>query len=898
MKFTCFATLYDTRPRTYSGWSEFVEQLNRPTITSNKHSVMLYSAAVYTDGAATRSNANVSHVSMGIADLDNCVESRVMDLLCEVANGGLAALFHTTHSFAEGVAQGKFKCRIIFPFDRIVEPDEWDRVWAGLREFCIQLAGCEIDPACKDPSRSYFFPSAPRAEDCMVEEFQGLPLEVDMLIELAPPDAARTSFQAPSPEALSRIESSTRFQLARAFLSTYEAAVEGDGGDHRTFRAACVGNDFALTKEEFWPLLLEYNTRCIPQWPEDELEKKLDNAIQYAGMPQGWRLVDEGADDAVTVDDITKLIAKLQKSESRAPTGRIMRAMVGGLPLTGRKPSDTLWSISDTLAQAFPQAAPKQLAQLFETSIEATDHRDINLDAFSTLIKGQQEDLQAVGAASRLQIHDAVASRYSQAFRAIGVMRRTPYTDEELETFKKQFPNPGESNQLWIVRHDATHYFRVGDQYVGPFNKDSFNAGKTLLSPSKVDFDEYSERGKRPRSMLSLVDEYGTVAHKVILDMTAQKSSYDAETFTMIEAPCPRRDIEPQYHHNVDRWVSALCGGNNELYARFLDWLACVPKLEQPICALVVYGAAQTGKSLLGSALARLYTTSGPTEIEDIVGNFNSMLAECPVALADETVPREAGKPNTRLLRKIITQHDRTFRRKNIPDAKLIGALRLVMTSNSLEGLIYQHDELNDHDIEALCERFLLVHVKNDAAKIFLDSLSPEARYNITHYTAIAEHVLWLWKNRKVTHGKRLLVEGFQDSELATALKAGTGLRPEVIEFVAEWLVNPQKIVKPNHLPTTHQLPDGRVVALMSAKTLKEHWESLLGDKAKVPRLRNLTRALEALSVTMHRIGTRTYDELDLKAIRKYAIDLGIDGGEFDEGMRRLGLTSVTVGLV
>lgn len=82
-----------------------------------------------------------------------------------------------------------------------------------------------------------------------------------------------------------------RFDLARAYLGKVPHAVEGDGGDEQTLKAASVGYAYGLTKDEFWPALLWYNeTRCDPKWDEVNLRKKLDNAYKYNRRPFGWYL--------------------------------------------------------------------------------------------------------------------------------------------------------------------------------------------------------------------------------------------------------------------------------------------------------------------------------------------------------------------------------------------------------------------------------------------------------------------------------------------------------------------------------------------------------------------------------------------------------------------------------
>jgi len=899
MSITTFESLYDTRPHLLQTFKDLTAPFKDPVITKDKYGAWMYCASVFIPGT-TRGNANVQFCTLLIADIDSSSEESVEGLLERLIDSGIEFAFHTTHSYKAGLRDGVCKCRILFPLSRHVEPHEWDPLWCGFRVF-IEESGCKLDPQCRDPSHAYFAPSAERPEECLVHYEEGFRVDVELLLEISPKEARKqTTFKEPSPELLARIESSVRYQLAKRLLEAMSPAVEGQGGDNRTFVAACVGHDYALTEEEFWPLLVEYNKRCEPPWDEEELKRKLSNAYKYSTLPQGWRLVGEGQDDVVEAEDVKKLITRLLKFEKTAALGRTMRSMLSGEALVAHDPTQTLLKVGQTLGRYFPQAFPKQIAALFEECIEATEaldakntqkrFRDITLDALMTHIRTAQEDRQALEAARRLQIQDVLALKYARAFRAINVARATPYTDEEIVNIRKKFAREAEGDKVWIVRHGDSYYFRVLEQYVGPFGRDAWNAAATYLSPvPDIALYEYTPNGKRARSMSSLVEEYGVVAHKVVVNMTKQTSTYDSNNFIMYEAPCPiRYDIlEAQPHHNVDQWLLHFCGSDTRLYERLLDWLATFLKLEQPTAALIAYGKAQTGKSLLGNALSRLFTDAGPTEIEDVSGNFNSHLAKCPVTMADETVPQENRQPNTRLLRKLITAHHRTYRRKFIPDAELIGAMRLIMTANNLEGLI-SFENVTEHDVEALCERFLLIKIDTDAPKRFLDSLSKEDRRDITHGYAVAEHVLWLAQTREVKAGQRLLVEGFQDSSLREALRSGTGVRPEVVEFVANWICNKQ-LHRAEHHPLVYAMPDGTMAALMTVHTLKEHWKTLVGDN--VPRLTHLRKALEALSFPRQvRVKSRNYWQVDIESIKQFALSQGFDEDEFTLGMRNLGL--------
>ncbi len=75
---------------------------------------------------------------------------------------------------------------------------------------------------------------------------------------------------------------------AAEWLKTAPAAVEGLGGDDRTFYAAAKLKDFGVSEEAALPLLLEHwNERCQPPWAPDDLREKVANAYRYGALQPG-----------------------------------------------------------------------------------------------------------------------------------------------------------------------------------------------------------------------------------------------------------------------------------------------------------------------------------------------------------------------------------------------------------------------------------------------------------------------------------------------------------------------------------------------------------------------------------------------------------------------------------
>ena len=66
------------------------------------------------------------------------------------------------------------------------------------------------------------------------------------------------------------------------FLRTHPVAVQGQGGDHHTFRTVCRLRDFGVPAERAAEALTDWNARCVPPWDAGELAVKIENAYAYA----------------------------------------------------------------------------------------------------------------------------------------------------------------------------------------------------------------------------------------------------------------------------------------------------------------------------------------------------------------------------------------------------------------------------------------------------------------------------------------------------------------------------------------------------------------------------------------------------------------------------------------
>jgi hypothetical protein len=118
---------------------------------------------------------------------------------------------------------------------------------------------------------------------------------------------------------------------ARSALLEHGPAIDGKGGGLHAFQAgAILLHDFALSEDEAWPLMLEWNQTCVPPWGEheiDDLRAKFEHGHKYGKKPFGCRR------ELNVVDAAWKKVADWEASgadrETMLPMVEAVRALLG-----------------------------------------------------------------------------------------------------------------------------------------------------------------------------------------------------------------------------------------------------------------------------------------------------------------------------------------------------------------------------------------------------------------------------------------------------------------------------------------------------------------------------------------------------------------------------------------
>jgi hypothetical protein len=419
-------------------------------------------------------------------------------------------------------------------------------------------------------------------------------------------------------------------------------------------------------------------------------------------------------------------------------------------------------------------------------------------------------------------------------------------------------PEPVEEDEkAYILKHSVIQY--RGSYYVFNFAKERYSFPKTEQELPIVLSNYWSgtdvpivktyltaKGDVAEKTMTRLLTDYGTNVDRVILDLTIQSSIFEAETQIFREAAAPRRPLVPTYDAEVDEWLKAFGGAQAD---RLQDWLACVTRLEEPICALYIGGQSGVGKGLLASGLARIYTQSTPVKMENVVGtSFNEEITSCPIIHADEGLPKGV-KGISEILRSLISGHEQVIKRKHLPSVAMNGALRLIITANSDTALNeLGNEDFSLEDLDAVAGRFLYIWAGIDG-NYLKDRVKKNPRYLhrwIKGEDALARHILWLTENRQVVRQGRFLVEGEMAPVHQQILTSG-GTRGLVLEWLARFLDNPVPVLQ-RYKGQEARVKFDEGETLINTQAVVDGWNLYVSDKRPTPTTASIGRNLRLLS--------------------------------------------------
>jgi hypothetical protein len=544
------------------------------------------------------------------------------------------------------------------------------------------------------------------------------------------------------------------------------------------------------------------------------------------------------------LEKFAKNLARKRSDEQRSELGEILIKVVNGESFAEQGQRDlVLFKLCLVLGQRFSDKTPESVAEHFRPSFQLMERlhseppgwADKAVQRAHYKLRRVQESVLA----EKIKEQGEKKQRIREAFKN---GRDEPYTLEEVNSFGEQI------GKRWIIQRGGSFYFFVAGNYVGPFTKDDMLAAADReLSPAisaGVSLYKVSKDGNvTPKTIVDLVRQYGTVAQRTVLDLRAQAARYDDASRTIFEAPCPMRPVAPKFHQEIDDWLFLMAG---EKYEDLKSWLAAVTRLQEPCVALFLTGPKGTGKSLLALGISRIWTTSRPTPLEEVFGDFNETLASCPLCFADEQLPRDhRGYTKNAELRIHIQADRRPLKRKFQPNATLEGATRTIVAANN-EDVLSTQENLSAFDIDAIIDRYFHVPTQPEA-RDYLEATNTD---DWVSGDRIAEHVLWLVDNHPWERSGRFLIK-VEDQGLQRQLVTNTGVRSAICQWLVGYLMNPKKFETDARSRMFVRVDNQRL--LVNAQGIIECWEHYVKNE-KCPFTGHLSRDLIALCKNVPRV--------------------------------------------
>lgn len=486
------------------------------------------------------------------------------------------------------------------------------------------------------------------------------------------------------------------------------------------------------------------------------------------------------------------------------------------------------------------------IREVFRDSVETMKRQQVDVPSLDSIVQGYEGAVQKFAKDAKVQMDTS-----------------GQYTASELFDISQRqgLPSPTALSRRWAVAHRDAYFFLAGDgDYRGPYMGESKDVAMLqALKRAPVALYTHTPNGKRLRTAKDVLADAGTVVRDEKLDMAAQVTTVDGDCIRI--APCPRRQLPPEYNADIDQWLRLLSGS---CYPKLVDWLSVLPDLDQMLCALYFDGAPGTGKTLFAQGIASIWSDS-VTKFGDFQSTFNASVARCPVVFADEEVENDRFKRSsaTTLIREMITTKQRTINEKNRPLAELFGAIRLILAANS-DALLTWKDAASAHDLEAIGQRILYIAPQHDAADFLL--AQGKETCNMWQRHGLAQHVLWLHENHTVANpGGRLAVEG-DISRLHRTMLTGSKVTSEVIEILVRHLLDPRRL-RATEAPIARR--EGEL--LVNVDALRIGWVLLDRKHENPPSTTLLGRALR--TIAKDEAGTRRLN-WGKRRLRVVAVDV------------------------
>ena len=908
--------------------------LSSPEVGSKEGSCIR--GAVFVAGAQAPTRLNVERVWGALFDLDEGVVPS-WDQIAQALEGHRYVGWHTYNSRA-----GDPRLRVFIPFARPVWPTEFRFVWEQINQMLggIGAAGQHntdrlgylprIDASREaearahyhytirgdisqrlDPYRRFGNPTNELAADG--QPIYAFPQGEVRQLTFTSYDAVET---VPEPDRSRWYDDAAAKDMARAYFRNVGPGIVPGGRHLELFKIGCkLWWDFWLDRDAVAELLAEINRR-FPE-PKSAYEVQREVEASFSRTRGSSAVVQTDQDGLAKEPGCRRMrppqatrgelrqIAEIEKRSNdyaRREVGvwllRIFPKANGHVDQIDSVDTRDL-AIRRTarfLAEKLPSNDPQDLADLFADTIAtcaAAAPWAMDVDQVRNIIENAQRE-----AADRRQRNqeEQDAARAQRIRIATNLARNTEYTEDEVQAFADAHGTSLQQWQnQWVVVLGRNHYIFVNGEYKHPVDSDNFvNRALIDLSPVPgVNLYRFNRQGDPVvLNRQQVVEHYGTVARRGLVDLTAQRSTYDLTTETFVEAPCPlRKDLEPQRIPVVEDWFATFPD------PRFLQWLSYATDLDLPLPALYLCGQRNSGKTLLGHALARLYRKDRSlVSLDAYFEGFNEQILENPFLVADEVLPKQlTSKRGSEVFRQLIVAQSHALKRKHLKSLHMTGYFRLLLLANNDRMLPTGTGFMTENDSAAVAERILFIDLDRGPAT-YLAKLSPADRDKFISQDLVAKHVLWLAQHKGARGHGRFVVEG-STSDMTRRIDYD-GARGDILHWcyngvTEEGGADGFNIVKPEEdFPIFINTDDGGLHIGVNMNFVQSTWKNLLGSDKRTPTMSWLRDATNTISFSRLRIRHNKkqarFAVINTKHVVEWAEWAGVDHEGFVEKLQEL----------
>lgn len=589
----------------------------------------------------------------------------------------------------------------------------------------------------------------------------------------------------------------------------------------------------------------------------------------------------------------------------------IVKCLLSGKPFAAKGERDlTCQKIMSWLGYLFPKAPPETVVEIARPSLEAMEAESpddfLSVDDALRKLERAQDDAQR-----EIQAKAEEKQRWNVAITGINkkpandnlipndaksktALRHNIFTAADLAAaVRYQGCSIDELRQMVVISPtDMPNMAYV----LTPSGHRLFTHGQVTTVLDQLEFppefysffSEDEDDTTKRKSVRQILADLTLTVPRTLHDATILRARYESISQTWC-VPCarPRTDLTAGYDAQADEWIE-LIAGKHDTAEKLRDYLAVAMDLSRLLPAIVVVGAKNAGKTLLGMALARLWHKAGPLAADRYWQSFNSALERCPVLLADERGPQDNfGRPiPSTEIRSFLTRMDHTLNTKFGSLVSMKSAIRLVYAANELEALNLVEDGVDEASRDAIAERFLLLTPGAEAVK-FLASVDTYKAGWIEDREVLPRLFKWYTENRKVSSVRvgKFCVPG-NASDIVDRLSVQSTTASLVLDAVLRWVFG--EIRQPIAGGTRPIIAGGGSVYIKSSALL-ENWGVLIGvgrDDARrtkptegklAPALKGVCDNTNARPIGHH--GAR-YWRIRLSTLLDYAEQCGRGGAE------------------